>query len=58
MTPILYKIRALILSMGVLFFISGNIYSQSNDDCLICHDDDSFTMDKDGKEVSIYVNGE
>jgi len=58
MTPILSKIRALILSMGVLFFISGNSYSQSNDDCLMCHDDDTFTMDKDGKEVSIYVNGE
>ncbi len=44
--------------MSVLFFISGNIYSQSNDDCLMCHDDNTFTMEKDGKEVSIYVNGE
>lgn len=28
------------------------------DDCLICHDDESLTMERDGKEVSLYVSGE
>ncbi len=31
------------------------VQAQTNDDCLMCHDDDTFTMDKDGKEVSIFV---
>jgi len=44
------------LTMGVLFFVTVNSYSQSNDDCLMCHDDDTFTMEKDGKEVSIFVS--
>ena len=43
-----------IVSISILFFANG--LAQSNDDCLMCHDDNSFTMDKDGKEVSIYVN--
>ena len=44
--------------MGIFIFFLSNAFAQSNDDCLMCHDDDTFTMDKDGKEVSIYVNGE
>jgi len=49
------KMLMLIMSILILFFTNG--LAQSNDDCLMCHDDDSFTMDKDGKEVSIFVNG-
>ena len=26
------------------------------DDCLICHDDDAMTMEKDGREISLYVD--
>jgi cytochrome b subunit of formate dehydrogenase len=32
------------------------ITAQSNDDCLSCHSDDSMTMEKNGREVSIFVN--
>jgi cytochrome b subunit of formate dehydrogenase len=35
-----------------------NIYSQSKDDCLVCHDDPDFTTEINGKEVSLNVNGE
>ncbi|HEY6438194.1 MAG TPA: cytochrome c3 family protein, partial [Ignavibacteriaceae bacterium] len=43
-----------ILSIFIFFFTTG--IAQSNEDCLMCHDDDTFTMDKDGKEVSIFVS--
>ena len=48
--------RTLMIFIGVLLFMSGRSFSQSNEDCLMCHDDDSFTMEKDGKEVPIYVS--
>jgi cytochrome b subunit of formate dehydrogenase len=31
-------------------------FSQSNEDCLMCHNDDTMTMEKDGKEISISVS--
>lgn len=51
----LYK-RTLILVVGVLFILLPALYAQSNDDCLMCHDDDTFIMEKDGKEISIHVS--
>jgi cytochrome b subunit of formate dehydrogenase len=48
--------RTLILIMGVFLFVSGATFAQSNEDCLMCHDDDSFTMEKDGKEIPISVS--
>ena len=40
--------------MSVLFFISGNIYYQSNDDCLMCHSLESvkpFPADHEGRTI-------
>jgi len=42
--------------MGVFLFVCGSAFAQSNEDCLMCHDDDSFTMKKDGKEIPINVS--
>lgn len=56
MTSIFSNRRILIPIIGVLLFVFGTSRAQSNEDCLMCHDDDSFTMEKDGKEVSIYVS--
>ena len=42
--------------MGVFLFVFGTSFAQSNEDCLMCHDDDSFTMEKDGKEIPIHVS--
>ena len=39
-----------------LLFVTVQVNAQSNDDCLMCHSDESMTMEKNGKEVSIYVN--
>ncbi len=44
-----------LLFIAALFIVKP-IQAQSNDDCLMCHSDDTMTMEKNGKEVSIYVN--
>ncbi len=50
--------RTSILTIGVLLLFLSKINAQSNEDCLDCHDDNEFTMEKNGKEVSIFVSGE
>jgi cytochrome b subunit of formate dehydrogenase len=39
-----------------LFSFSPLTKSQSNDDCLMCHSDETLTMEKEGKEISLFVN--
>jgi len=48
--------KTLALFAGVFLLLSISAFAQSNEDCLMCHDDDTFTMEKDGQEVSIYVS--
>ena len=57
MNPSLFNRRTLALFMGVLLFLFTNAFAQTNEDCLMCHDDDTFTTKKDGKEISLYVSG-
>jgi cytochrome b subunit of formate dehydrogenase len=56
MISISYIRRTLIITFGVLLLFLCKAVAQSNDDCLMCHDDESFTMTKDGATVSIDVN--
>lgn len=56
MTQTLFNKRILIFIMGVLLFSFVNAFAQSNEDCLMCHDDNTFTMEKNGEEISISVN--
>lgn len=53
---ILKKIQTLLV-IG-LVILPTNIYAQSNDDCLMCHSDNELTMEKNGKEISLFVNEE
>ena len=57
MNRTLFNRRILITIMGILLFFISNGFAQSNDECLMCHDDDTFTAKIGGKEVSLYVNG-
>jgi len=34
----------------------NNVFAQSNDDCLMCHSDETLTTEKDGKEISLFVD--
>ncbi len=42
----------ILLSLG----IQSYLFAQSNDDCLMCHSDETLTMERGEKEVSIFVD--
>ncbi|RPI74341.1 MAG: cytochrome B, partial [Ignavibacteriales bacterium] len=45
------------LLIAILFAGTFNgLKAQSNDDCLMCHEDESLTMEKKGREISLFVN--
>ena len=58
MNRTLFDRRIFITITGILLLLVSNGFAQSNDDCLMCHDDDTFTTKKNGKEISLYVSGE
>ncbi len=50
------KIFSFLVSVTLLILLfSVLVPAQTNDDCLMCHDDDEFTMEKNGREISINV---
>jgi len=46
----------LLLSFLTLGLFSANLRAQSNDDCLMCHSDNTLTTERNGKEVSLFVD--
>jgi len=52
----MYLLNIIKLTLLLLFISTAAAYSQSNEDCLMCHDDESMTMEKNGKEISIAVS--
>jgi cytochrome b subunit of formate dehydrogenase len=55
---IISDFKCFITLIALSFFLSAfsTGLAQSNEDCLGCHSDNEMTMEKNGKEVSIYVN--
>lgn len=52
-----FKFNAFKIIIKILFLIYPIIVkSQSNDDCLMCHEDPELTMEKNGKKISITFN--
>ena len=52
------KRRSYKLYFVVLVFILGNfsfVRAQSSSDCLMCHSDETLTMEKNGKQISLFV---
>lgn len=48
--------KKIILAILQTILFTAISFSQSNEDCLMCHDDDGMTMEKNGKEISIAVS--
>lgn len=48
-------LRNSLLIIG-LVILPSIIYAQSIDDCLMCHSDNELTMEKNGKEISLFVD--
>jgi cytochrome b subunit of formate dehydrogenase len=53
--PSILKYTKPLLIIG-LVILPSYIYAQSVDDCLMCHSDNTLTMEKNGKKVSLFVN--
>lgn len=53
--PNILNIIHTLLVIG-LVILPSKIYAQSNDDCLTCHSDNELTMEKKGKEISLFVD--
>ena len=53
--PNIFKYTKTLLIIG-LVILPSYIYAQSNDDCLMCHSDNTLTMEKKGKEISLFVD--
>ena len=47
---------AFILTILFLILFAPSSKTQSDDDCLTCHEDNTLTMEKKGKEISLFVN--
>jgi cytochrome b subunit of formate dehydrogenase len=52
--PDILKYTKTLLIIG-LVILPSYIYAQSVDDCLMCHSDNTLTMEKNGKEISLFV---
>lgn len=48
-------IAAFLGFVGLALFSTG-IFAQTDDDCMMCHEDQSLTKNKNGKTVSMFVN--
>ena len=47
------------ISYTLIFILSLLIYSlpaASNEDCLECHEDEEMTMERGGREISVFVD--
>ncbi len=40
----------------LLFMMSASAAAQTKEDCMMCHDDKDMTMEKNGRELSLYVD--
>ncbi len=55
MRPYFKLIRLLLLLLASPLVVTS-VWAQSREDCLTCHSDSSLTMERKGKQVSLYAN--
>ena len=48
---------ALVSGLIAILIETNVIKAKGTDDCLTCHEDKDLTMEKNGKKISIYING-
>jgi len=51
-----WKLAIKLFIFYLLILISPPVFSQSNDDCLMCHEDHELTKEVNGKPKSLFVN--
>jgi len=51
-----FRLLLLITLPAAVSFLTADLSAQVNDDCLACHEDNSLTMEKNGKTLSLFVD--
>jgi cytochrome b subunit of formate dehydrogenase len=51
-------LKQFLFSLFLIFLFINSVHSQSNEDCLTCHEDNTLTMERKGKEVSLFIDPE
>ncbi|NOZ35989.1 MAG: DUF4405 domain-containing protein [Chlorobi bacterium] len=52
----IFDYKQLLFILLSTLFLLNNLFAQTNEDCLMCHDDKTLTAVQNGKTVSMYVN--
>ncbi len=50
------KRKTFFILITILVITIQSLYSQSDDDCMMCHEDEGLTAVRNGRDVSMYVN--
>ena len=50
------NLNFILIILVYIIFLPTHILPQSNDDCLTCHSDNTLTTEKNGKEISLFVD--
>lgn len=50
------KIIIILVCLLAVFFANQSAFAQDDEECMECHGERDFTMERDGKEISIFVN--
>ncbi|RJP60880.1 MAG: DUF4405 domain-containing protein [Ignavibacteriales bacterium] len=45
------------ISKFLLLFLVTHLFISAQDDCLVCHEDQSLTYERKGKEISLFIDG-
>jgi cytochrome b subunit of formate dehydrogenase len=51
-------IRSILLILLLLVIIASPAFSQSSDDCLMCHSNNALSMTRQGQTISLFVEGD
>ncbi len=52
----MYKLKQILLPVILGLWFAGTSYAQTNDECMMCHEDKTLTTVKNRKEISLFVN--
>ena len=55
-TNYIFKFILLVVTSNLLFPSDGDVFAQSNEDCMMCHEDPELITERKGQVISMFVN--
>ncbi len=52
----MFNLRRIVFTVISLIWFAGILSAQTNEDCMMCHEDEGLTTERYGKTISMYVN--